>query len=349
MNTLLKTSSLLLLATHALPTLSLAGGHRCEPDLRHRILDLGVVAGRQNSFVMSAQCLNEGGQVVGWSNDGPQYAFENDTAFVWSPREHLRPLTGLPGAATTVAIALNDRGQAVGFSGEPFPLSKPVVWGRRGVQALGVPTGFLGGMAYAINQRGEIAGALISQQGGSKAVVWENGQPVFLPLAGASPQVQGWCYGMNNRGHIVGMNDFKPALWVRGELAPPETFGDTPGQANAINDRGQVVGFTYPGGGAPQAFVWDDGEMTSLTTDEAFTVALSINNRSQIVGVAGAGNAGGDAALWHRGQRILLADTLPPGSDWILLEADCINDRGQITGFGIHQGQTRAFLLTPRD
>lgn len=349
MNPLLKTSSLLLLAAHTLPILSQAGERRCEPDLRHRILDLGVVSGRQNSFVMSAQCLNEGGQVVGWSNDGPQYAFESDTAFVWAPRDHLRPLPGLPGAATTVAIALNDRGQAVGFSGEPFPLSQPILWGRRGAQALGVPAGFLGGMAYAINQRGQIAGALISEQGGSKAVVWEDGQPVLLPLSGASPAVQGWCYGMNNRGHIVGMNDFKPAIWIRGELAPPETFGDTPGQANAVNDRCEVVGFTFPGGGAPQAFVWGDGEMTGLTTDEAFTVALSINNRSQIVGVAGVGNEGGDAALWHRGQRVLLADTLPPGSDWVLLEADCINDRGQIAGFGIHQGQTRAFLLTPRD
>jgi hypothetical protein len=32
---------------------------------------------------------------------------------------------------------------------------------------------------------------------------------------------------------------------------------------------------------------------------------------------------------------------------WTLLQAGGINNRGQIDGFGVHNGNYRAFLLTP--
>ncbi|MBA3832447.1 MAG: hypothetical protein H0X34_11265 [Chthoniobacterales bacterium] len=38
---------------------------------------------------------------------------------------------------------------------------------------------------------------------------------------------------------------------------------------------------------------------------------------------------------------------IPAGSGWILAEANGINDSGQIAGYGIIQGQSHAFLLTP--
>jgi probable HAF family extracellular repeat protein len=42
-----------------------------------------------------------------------------------------------------------------------------------------------------------------------------------------------------------------------------------------------------------------------------------------------------------------LNDFLPPDSGWTLIGASAINDQGQIVGYGQHNGQTRAFLLTP--
>jgi hypothetical protein len=42
-----------------------------------------------------------------------------------------------------------------------------------------------------------------------------------------------------------------------------------------------------------------------------------------------------------------LNSLIDPGSGWLLIEAEGINDAGQITGFGLVGGQFSAFLLTP--
>ena len=42
-----------------------------------------------------------------------------------------------------------------------------------------------------------------------------------------------------------------------------------------------------------------------------------------------------------------LNNLLPPGSGWVLSDADGINDLGQITGTGTIGGQTHAFEMTP--
>jgi hypothetical protein len=39
---------------------------------------------------------------------------------------------------------------------------------------------------------------------------------------------------------------------------------------------------------------------------------------------------------------------IPANSGWELTQATGINDAGQITGYGTFQGETHAFLLTPR-
>lgn len=322
-----------------------AGPRGAQP--RFRIHDLGVLPGRAAAYVINGHCLNNRGQVVGWSNDGGPYAFQDDSAFIGSSRDGLQPLAGLPGAAVAVALALNDHGSVVGFSGDPFPMSLPTIWTRDGARALPVPEGHLGGMALGINNRGVIGGFLVSVRGTARAVVWADGEPVFLPLTGEADPVQGACYALNDRGLIVGMSDLKPALWDQGRIIPLGTFGGARGQANGVNERNQVVGFSADATGAPHAFLWEDGAMMALTTDEPYTVALSINGRGQIVGAAGAGHPSGDAVLWHRGQRVMLADTIAADSGWILIEADCINDRGQIAGLGLLNGKPRVFLLTP--
>jgi hypothetical protein len=42
-----------------------------------------------------------------------------------------------------------------------------------------------------------------------------------------------------------------------------------------------------------------------------------------------------------------LNDLIPPGSGWTLWYATAINNGGQIVGFGFHNDQLRAYLLTP--
>ena len=47
------------------------------------------------------------------------------------------------------------------------------------------------------------------------------------------------------------------------------------------------------------------------------------------------------------GGMIDLNTLLPSNSGWVLIEANDINDRGQITGFGLHNGLERAYRLNP--
>ena len=42
-----------------------------------------------------------------------------------------------------------------------------------------------------------------------------------------------------------------------------------------------------------------------------------------------------------------LNDLIDPNSGWVLKDARGINNHGEIVGSGFHDGQTRAFLLTP--
>jgi probable HAF family extracellular repeat protein len=53
------------------------------------------------------------------------------------------------------------------------------------------------------------------------------------------------------------------------------------------------------------------------------------------------------AFLWEDGVMIDFNDAISPGSGWVLQSGEAINDRGQISGFGLYHGAVRGFLLTP--
>lgn len=78
--------------------------------------------------------------------------------------------------------------------------------------------------------------------------------------------------------------------------------------------------------------------------------ALAINDRGQIVGLSS--NRLGiegiqHATLWENGQIVDLNDLIPAGAGWTLELASGVNNRGQIVGYGVHDGRTQPFLLTP--
>jgi probable HAF family extracellular repeat protein len=81
-------------------------------------------------------------------------------------------------------------------------------------------------------------------------------------------------------------------------------------QADGINNRGQVVGFSQA--------IDDPNDLTPV------------------------------AWLWQNGTMIDLNTVIPAGSPLFLMEAVSINDRGEIAGFGrLANGDHRPFLLTP--
>jgi probable HAF family extracellular repeat protein len=106
--------------------------------------------------------------------------------------------------------------------------------------------------------------------------------------------------------------------------------GHTDSEARGVNDRGQVVGWSYApgslrGDAAPNAgFVWERGRMRNLGDLQPDR----INNRGQIVGRRGRDRFEWQAYVWEQGRLIPLGSL--PGC--ARSEAEAMNDRGQVVG-----------------
>ena len=107
-----------------------------------------------------------------------------------------------------------------------------------------------------------------------------------------------------------------------------------------LNDKGEK---NVPA----HAVCWIPGKIHDLGTG----AASSINTAGNIVGDSGNGPAvdyhDADALLWTYGYRYDLNSCIPPRCGWVLSTATHINNKGQITGYGLFHGKPRAFLLTP--
>lgn len=94
---------------------------------------------------------------------------------------------------------------------------------------------------------------------------------------------------VNNRGQVCGFNTVNShaLLWEKGVTTDLGTLGGSLSSAAAINDRGEVVGWSTTADGLQRSFLWEKGTMRQLGTD--FFNSFSINNRGQVVVVGPAG------------------------------------------------------------
>jgi probable HAF family extracellular repeat protein len=132
--------------------------------------------------------------------------------------------------------------------------------------------------------------------------------------------------------------------------------GDVSSQAVAINNAGQVVGWSVGADGRARAFVWKRNEgMKALgfLPGGDNSRALDINNAGHIVGTSGS-SLGERAFVWTApgGMKDLNVLALSPSIH--LIEAQAINSKGQIVAFGVDslsehndEGPTRVYLATP--
>jgi probable HAF family extracellular repeat protein len=148
-----------------------------------------------------------------------------------------------------------------------------------------------------------------------------------------------------------------PFFWDRATLTDLGTLGGTNGNANSLNDAGEVVGQAYLAGDeAYHAFLWKNGGMKDLgiLPGDICSSAFAINSASQIVGISSL-DCGFfiTAVLWEGGDLVDLNDLVSPKSDVILLEPNTITDQGVIGVNGIPPGCDnsdicgRPYLLVP--
>jgi len=104
----------------------------------------------------------------------------------------------------------------------------------------------------------------------------------------------------------------------------------------------QIIVFASLVQGAPKYTIIDLG---TLGSDSGHGNA--INDHNQIVGESENKEGERRAFLYENGKTIDLNDLIAPGQ-WTHIAAKDINNKGQITGYGINaKGEPHAFLMTP--
>lgn len=183
-------------------------------------------------------------------------------AFIWDPgKNDIHRLPPLTGDSATAAFDINNRGQAIGYSGG-------------------------------------CGGGLTDFHKAYHAVRWQDGIPTDLGKLGGTLAT---AFGINNRGQVAGLSTlpgdtvFHTFLWdEEGGMRDLGTLpGDTNSSSGNINDEGQVpIQSCDATLSNCRAAIWQDGTMTDLNTlippaSALFlTSANWINSRGEIVGTA---------------------------------------------------------------
>lgn len=167
--------------------------------------DLGYLPGGQQFPQSSAFGINDAGKIVGWSSAAD---FDEIAAIeqggTWGV---LGALTQQFGNAS-VAYAINNGGDAVGFSFNSAGLSRAVLFSGGGVQDLGAIDGGDQSSAYGINDKGQIVGYSFTSAGVTgvtRAFIYDSGAMSDLNDLTVLPGsvYLTFAHAINNAGQIV--------------------------------------------------------------------------------------------------------------------------------------------------
>ncbi len=244
------------------------------------------------------------------------------------------PLPTLRGKSG-VANWINAQGQIVGAAENtawdyacPPPQRfqfRPVMWVNGTIQELPLVNGDPVGIAYSINDNGQIAGAsgqcstyspyYLANIVPTHALLWQNGAVTDLGSLGGTGKFGGnIAFAVNNKGQVVGNSDLT---------------GDT----------------------ANHGFIWQNGHMTDMgmLPGDVGSASLAINDIGDVVGVSLDQNFNVRGFVWRNNAMVDLNSLVPPDSPLYIELACSINARGEIVGQGIDKttGELRGYMLTP--
>jgi uncharacterized membrane protein len=368
MNTITRSSSLLLIA-------ALAGTCTAQP--RYQYVEIPLPPGAVRAYATN---VNEHGNVagVGVRNDSMKIAFFYERS---TRTTHVIGEIGKSAAGFEIGVhGLNDNNEAVGIMAFGSGLPHPFYWapGEAVSSFLYHPTdppinGNVYGMAWGINNRGEVAGANIwncdvqPKFGVLAAMKWTELDEPPTPAITTSLQCgyDGMLYSINNVGAMAGtfratsgqQYDRPVVVTNFGRLDLP-TFGGTNqehGEAFFVNDAGLVCGWSEnktTSGPVNGACYWEGSTIHRLNGIPAagLAQAFSMNNSMDIVGQAFTPYL--RAVLWDNlGPAAIDLNTVAHGipSGQVLSFADDISDSGYIVGGTNQTSAQRAYILEPCD
>jgi probable HAF family extracellular repeat protein len=216
---------------------------------RGRIVALGTLPGDTGS---SAVAINEQGQIVGTSWGALTAVRGRERVFVWEDgsMSDLGSLIRNAARETVDVLGINERGDVAGDQVVSYNTRHCFLW-RDGTMA---DLGTLGGRFCKVtgwNDRGQVVGW-------SRLKAGPEAQPasaVFVSADGRLTPVArgiGILTSINNRGQIA----LDTAVWEGGTITALPRIGAGSILAEAINDRGQIVGGTLAPDGDDHALLW---------------------------------------------------------------------------------------------
>jgi probable HAF family extracellular repeat protein len=292
----------------------------------YTVTDLGTLGG--NSY---ASDINDAEQVVGWYDSSSW----SEHGFFWQNGE----MTDIAAICSPIPFPprINNSGQIAGNCN-----TDAVLWENKTTTNLNLT------YAYDINDRGKVVGMLDRRP----VVLDKQGRITDLgSLGGFIGNVQ----GINNRGQIVAvasdtnLEEQNTFLWNNGDLTDlGKLFYVSPLPPARINNSRQIVG-TLSAQQGQIALLWQNGQVIDLgSLGGGNSYAHDINQAGKVVGSSSTSSGVTHPFVWSNGRMRDLNNLSFPKSRWELQVALGINNKGQIVGYGTHNGKIRAFLLTPR-
>jgi probable HAF family extracellular repeat protein len=290
----------------------------------YRIYDLGTFGGSRSV----ASGINDSGVVVGTAYD----ASNGRHAFWYDGGNTLHMVS--PDAQQ--AFGINNAGQIVGRNtGSAF------IYDNGAVTTLAADT------AYDINENAVAVGYARSTT--NYAFSYDNG--VMTNLGTLPDASTSSARAINDNGVIVGSSNSNAFIYENGQIQDLLPNISRNNFAMDINNNNQVLGYYRNLDGQWDAFITENGSMTSYDFDGANTTAYAINQQGAWVGSYQSGSMSFDtSALLMEADGTMVdlnaADILGAGFDHLTRAYD-INIHGQIVGYGLINGEDHAFLLNP--
>ena len=247
-----------------------------------------------------ASAINNRGQVAGYAENGavdstcPSGITNNrvDLPVVWT-KGTAQALPTIGSDPDGVAFGINNRGQAVGYSGTCTAANYGVVWDNGMATAL-PDLGTPGAIAYAINRHGQIVGQAVNSDGTPLAALWQNN--TVTSLGGLLPgDIASFATSINNRGQVVGssFNSNNGASWSHGliwhkgvtidlnTLFPASSHLYVISASN-INDSGQIAGMAVDMAGPHAGNIVHAFLATPVDEDQGKSVSDVVRTRPNI-------------------------------------------------------------------